>query len=72
MDRLIEKAENTPDLKGQAAVYARLQERLHALRPYVPLWYEDNVLVIRKDLAGYAPAADGNYDDLGHIHSITP
>ena len=72
VDRLIEIAENTPGLKGQAAIYARLQERLHALRPYVPLWYEDNVLVIRKDLAGYAPAADGNYDDLGHIHSITP
>lgn len=72
VDRLIEKAENTPGLKQQAAVYARLQERLHALRPYVPLWYEDNVLVIRKDLAGYAPAADGDYDDLSRIHSVKP
>ena len=72
VDRLIEKAENMPELKEQAAVYARLQERLHALRPYVPLWYEDNVLVIREGLTGYALAADGDYDDLGRIHSVTP
>jgi len=72
VDELIEKAENTPDLDTQADIYKHLQERLHALRPYVPLWYEDNVLVIRRVLEGYAPAADGNYDDLAGIRYTKP
>jgi peptide/nickel transport system substrate-binding protein len=72
VDRLIEKAENTTAPDAKAAVYFRLQQRLHELRPYVPLWYEANVLVIRRGLEGYAPATDGNYDDLTGIRFAKP
>ena len=68
VDRLIEKAENTTALDAKAAIYYRLQRRLHALRPYIPLWYEDNIVVMRRGLEGYTPAADGNYDDLSRTH----
>jgi peptide/nickel transport system substrate-binding protein len=34
--------------------------------PYVPLWYEDNVLVAQSRIQGYVLAADGNYDGLIH------
>jgi len=67
-DHLIEQAEATPDLAGQAFLYRRLQAHLLEALPYIPLWYEDQVLAIRKDLAGYTLSADGNYDGLIRIH----
>ncbi|MBI5450753.1 MAG: ABC transporter substrate-binding protein [Gammaproteobacteria bacterium] len=64
IDQMIEAAEKIQDLPQQAAAYRALQARLHALLPYVPLWYEDHVLVKRRDIQGYTLAADGNFDGL--------
>jgi peptide/nickel transport system substrate-binding protein len=63
-DRLIERAADLGSLTQQAPVYRQLQARLLQQLPYVPLWYEDHVLVCRADLQGYELAADGNYDGL--------
>jgi peptide/nickel transport system substrate-binding protein len=63
-DRLIERAADLGSLTQQAPVYRELQARLLQQLPYVPLWYEDHVLVSRADLQGYELAADGNYDGL--------
>ena len=63
-DALIEAAEATPDLERQAGLYRDLQAWLLEQLPYVPLWYEDTILVTRADISGYALAADGNYDGL--------
>ena len=70
VDELIEAAEMTPDLGRQAGLYRELQEHLHEQLPYVPLWYEDNILAIRHDISGYSLAADGNYDGLMTIKRI--
>lgn len=64
VDTLIDKAESLEDLDAQAAVYHDLQERLHRRLPYVPLWYEDNLLARRPGLVNYPLPADGNYDGL--------
>ena len=64
VDALIEAAEATPDLEQQAGLYRDLQAYLLEQLPYVPLWYEDTILVTRADISGYALAADGNYDGL--------
>ena len=69
-DRLIEAAEDTLDLNGQATIYRALQTYLLEELPYVPLWYEDNVLVARHDIVGYALAPDGNYDGLMKVHRV--
>jgi peptide/nickel transport system substrate-binding protein len=63
-DAMIEAAESKQDLKKQAKLYKDLQAYLHEKLPYIPLWYEDNILVTSKDISGYALATDGNYDDL--------
>lgn len=63
-DTLIEAAEAVPDLDAQAALYRGLQERLAQLLPYVPLWYEDQVFVMRDGIDGYTLTSDGNYDGL--------
>lgn len=64
VDKWIEEAEIETDLARQAEYYRQLQVYLLDQLPYVPLWFEDNVLIQRKGLQGYQQAADGNYDGL--------
>jgi len=64
VDALIHQAASLEDLDEQATIYVQLQEVLHEQLPYIPLWYEDNILVKRKDIEGYTLATDGNYDGL--------
>jgi peptide/nickel transport system substrate-binding protein len=63
-DAMIEAAESKQDLGEQARLYQDLQVYLLEQLPYIPLWYEDNILVTSKDISGYALATDGNYDGL--------
>jgi len=63
-DAMIEAAESKQDLGEQARLYQELQAYLHEQLPYIPLWYEDNILVTSKDISGYTLATDGNYDGL--------
>jgi peptide/nickel transport system substrate-binding protein len=71
VDRLIEQAEGLSDLQAQAAIYHELQEYLHEQLPYIPLWYEDNILVRRKGINGYTLASDGNYDGLINVKKLS-
>ena len=64
VDRLIEAAESATTLEAQAPLYREIQRRIHDDLPYVPLWYEDQVVVSRRGIRGYRLAADGNYDGL--------
>ncbi len=64
VDALIEAAEASAQRNAQAEIYRRLQARLLQLLPYVPLWYEDHVAIVRQRLHGYRLGADGNYDGL--------
>lgn len=41
--------------------------RIHALLPYVPLWYEGQFAAMRRSINNYAPAPDGNWDGLATI-----
>jgi peptide/nickel transport system substrate-binding protein len=64
IDALIDQAGAANSLSDQAVLYRKLQEALLKRLPYVPLWYEDHVLVTTKRVSGYDLAADGNYDGL--------
>jgi len=66
-DRLIEQARAEADPRRQAALYRDLQSMLHAELPYVPLWYEDQIVASRASIRGYCLAADGNYDALERV-----
>lgn len=41
--------------------------RIHAQLPVIPLWYEGQSAVMRKNIEFYAPKPDGNWDDLAMI-----
>jgi peptide/nickel transport system substrate-binding protein len=71
-DRLIEQAGAGEGIEEQAPLYRQLQRRLLDRLPVIPLWYEDHVLVTRRDIDGYALAGDGNYDGLAAIRRAPP
>lgn len=71
-DRLIDAARREPDLERQASLYQALQSLLHQDLPSVPLWYEDQIAVLREGLTGYRLAPDGNYDGLAEIERTSP
>lgn len=64
VDKLIDLAEVQQDLHQQARYYDELQQLILNDLPYIPLWYEDNILLTRKHIKNYKLAADGNYDGL--------
>nr|VFJ69719.1 MAG: peptide/nickel transport system substrate-binding protein [Candidatus Kentron sp. FM] len=70
-DRLIDEAQATSSLTGQAKLYRELQEYVLARLPYVPLWYEDNILVMGSDITGYTLTPDGNYDGLINVRRLS-
>ncbi|MBK1649975.1 peptide ABC transporter substrate-binding protein [Rhabdochromatium marinum] len=66
-DALLERAREVSGIPSQAALYRALQALLLRELPYVPLWYEDQVLARRQGLSGYTLAADGAYGGLSTV-----
>ena len=64
VDVLIEQAESQPSVAEQAPLYRDLQRLLLADLPYVPLWYEDQVAALRREVGGYRLTPDGRYEGL--------
>ncbi len=69
-DRLIEAAEAAGELDRQAPIYRQLQALLLRELPYLPLWYEDQIYVHRREIRGYRVAGDGNYDGLQQVERL--
>jgi len=67
LDQLIDLAEQASDPDAQALGFRAVQRRVHQLLPYIPLWYEHHVAVMREGVVGYTLAADGNYDGLEQV-----
>ncbi len=64
VDRLIGQAEGMQDIATQRPLWRRLAETLHEDLPYLPLWYEDHVLVARREVTGFRLSPHGDYDGL--------
>ncbi len=71
-DRLIDAAEASQDLAVKARAYRRLQAYLLQQLPYLPLWFEGQVVAMRRDIRGYRLAPDGNYDALIDTVRVSP
>jgi peptide/nickel transport system substrate-binding protein len=73
VDRLIESAEAQQQIEQQIPLYRQLQKALLSDLPYVPLWYEDQLVVYRhQQVSGYRATTDGNYDALEQIQWLEP
>jgi peptide/nickel transport system substrate-binding protein len=53
LDTLLDAGARELDGPRRRAIYATAQERLADALPVVPLWHEDNVVVMRRDVRGY-------------------
>jgi len=63
-DQLIHQAGQTQDLSDQADLYRQLQAHLQSSLPIMPLWFENQYAVMRKNIQGYQLFADGRLDSL--------
>ena len=66
-DKLIEQAENQQELTKQASAYAILQAHLLQELPYVPLWFEDHVVIKNNKVKNYHVSSQGDYDGLKNV-----
>ncbi len=46
--------------------------KVHALLPYIPLWYEGQFIAAQKSLYIQQPPADGNWDSLATMTRLVP
>ncbi len=44
--------------------------RIHMQLPYIPLWYEGQFTAMRRDIQGFTPKPDGNWDDLSMVNRL--
>lgn len=44
--------------------WSAVTKRIHALLPYVPLWYEGQFAAMRNNIKNYTPKPNGNWDNL--------
>ncbi len=70
VDRLIEEAEVAPDERSRARLYRQIQAQLLQDLPYVPLWYEDSLVVHGPRAQGYATDLHGQFDGLGKVSRV--
>ncbi len=63
-DNLIRLAGKTHSLEKQAELYQELQRHLQKTLAAMPLWYEDQYAVARKEVSGYHLYSDGRLDGL--------
>ncbi|WP_319379742.1 ABC transporter substrate-binding protein [Thiomicrorhabdus sp.] len=69
-DSLIRQAAQASSMQTQAALYRRLQQRLYDDLAAMPLWYEDQYAIHRRDIAGYRLYSDGRLDGLLEVQRI--
>lgn len=67
VDVLTEQARLTQDFQKRKALYADVQKIVLEDLPYIPLWYEKNIVVFRKDLKNVRLRPDASYATLAEI-----
>lgn len=68
LDALLEEAVNTFDHAKAAPLYARIQEIVSRDAPILPLWYQANMVIAKKNVGNVQVNASG---DWGFIRNVT-
>jgi len=71
-DRLVEDARASPDMRKRKLLYSAAQKALARDLPMIPMFHEDNVVVARRELRGYAPVANARFASLWQAHKQPP
>src|SRR4030095_8109410 len=68
LDALLEQAVNTFDHAKAAPLYARIQEIVSREAPVLPLWYQANMVIAKKNVGNIHVDASG---DWGFVRNLT-
>jgi peptide/nickel transport system substrate-binding protein len=60
MDRLVEVGDETLDDGARKKIYAQVQQLAADDLPYLSLWWQDNLVVMNDDVAGFKPYPNGS------------
>ena len=58
------EARHTVDQESRKVLYHRIEQRMTELMPYIPLWYEDRIVVANKRINGYVQDRSGSFTGL--------
>lgn len=71
LDQMLELAEQQATLEAQIPFWHQVQRLVQEDWVYIPLWYEDRVAAIRRDLTGFEAPPDGNWSSLAHLQRVS-
>ena len=72
MDRLVEAGDATLDEAARKKIYAQVQKLAADDLPYVSLWWQDNVVVMNRTVAGFEPSPNGSLRSLANLTLASP
>ncbi len=64
LDALLDAGMTETDREARRDIYAKVQQQLARELPYVSLWHEDNIAVMRRGVEGYAPTPNARFELL--------
>lgn len=68
IDELLVKGRRAVDFDQRKAVYGQVQKIIAEDSPYVSLWHETNVVVMRKEVEGFRLYPGGDFTSLKDVH----
>ncbi len=68
VDHLLEKGRTTLNLEERKAIYSRVQKIIARDVPYVSLWHEVNVAVMRKEVKGFHLYPGGDFTSIKDVY----
>lgn len=67
VDELLDKGKRETDRQRRAEIYGEVQQILAEELPYISLWHEDNVAVLRDGTQGYQTTPNARFDSLRSV-----
>jgi peptide/nickel transport system substrate-binding protein len=66
IDELIVQARTSSNLENRKAIYEKIEMRLIDTMPYIPLWFEDEIVVMNRNIQQLTPSRTGSLLGLRH------
>ncbi|MFU8803264.1 MAG: ABC transporter substrate-binding protein [Bradymonadaceae bacterium] len=68
VDELLEAGDRETNLEKRKAIYGEVQQILAEELPYVSLWHEDNIAILRQGIKGYYTTPNARFESLKEAH----
>jgi len=67
VDQLLEEGRKSLNLEERKRIYGGVQKILALDLPTIPLWWQKNVVVMKRNIAGFVPYPDGDLTSLKNV-----